>query len=37
MSSKDQNVLTSALGKEVHEGLTAFPKYLSSKAVSSFR
>lgn len=31
MSSKDQNVLIGTFGKEVHEGLTAFPKYLSSK------
>ncbi|WP_299255868.1 L-histidine N(alpha)-methyltransferase [uncultured Aquimarina sp.] len=31
MSSKDQNVLTCTFGKEVHEGLTTFPKYLSSK------
>ncbi|MBW1294397.1 L-histidine N(alpha)-methyltransferase [Aquimarina litoralis] len=31
MSSKDQNVLMCTFGKEVHEGLTSFPKYLSSK------
>ncbi|TPN85947.1 L-histidine N(alpha)-methyltransferase [Aquimarina algicola] len=31
MSSKDQKVLTSTFEKEVYEGLTAFPKYLSSK------
>ncbi|WP_299431922.1 L-histidine N(alpha)-methyltransferase [uncultured Aquimarina sp.] len=31
MNSKDQNVLVCTFGKEVHEGLTSFPKYLSSK------
>ncbi|WP_405208203.1 L-histidine N(alpha)-methyltransferase [Aquimarina sp. LLG6339-5] len=31
MNSKDQNVLLCTFGKEVNEGLTAFPKYLSSK------
>ncbi len=31
MSYKNQNVLTRTFGKEVHQGLTAFPKYLSSK------
>ncbi len=31
MNSKDQHVLICTFGKEVHEGLTAFPKYLSSK------
>ncbi|KAA1245005.1 L-histidine N(alpha)-methyltransferase [Aquimarina sp. RZ0] len=31
MNSKDQNVLVCTFSKEVHEGLTAFPKYLSSK------
>ncbi|MGY3791387.1 L-histidine N(alpha)-methyltransferase [uncultured Aquimarina sp.] len=31
MSSKDQSVLMCTFGKEVHEGLTSFPKYLSSK------
>lgn len=31
MNSKDQKVLVSSFEKEVSEGLTAFPKYLSSK------
>ncbi|WP_271784050.1 L-histidine N(alpha)-methyltransferase [Aquimarina algiphila] len=31
MNSKDQKVLVSTFEKEVCEGLTAFPKYLSSK------
>ncbi|WP_281989464.1 L-histidine N(alpha)-methyltransferase [Aquimarina aggregata] len=31
MNSKDQKVLVSTFEKEVYEGLTAFPKYLSSK------
>jgi len=31
MNSKDQSVLVSTFEKEVHQGLTAFPKYLSSK------
>lgn len=31
MNSKDQKVLASSFEKEVNEGLTAFPKYLSSK------
>ncbi len=31
MNSKDQKVIVSAFEKEVYEGLTAFPKYLSSK------
>ncbi|WP_062056321.1 L-histidine N(alpha)-methyltransferase [Aquimarina longa] len=31
MNSKDQKVLVSTFEKEVSEGLTAFPKYLSSK------
>ncbi|PKV49562.1 dimethylhistidine N-methyltransferase [Aquimarina sp. MAR_2010_214] len=31
MNSKDQKVLISTFEKEVSEGLTAFPKYLSSK------
>jgi len=31
MDSKRQEVEISTFGKEVHEGLTAFPKYLSSK------
>ncbi len=31
MNSKDQKVLISTFEKEVYEGLTAFPKYLSSK------
>ncbi len=31
MSSKDQKVAVNTFAKEVHEGLTAFPKYLSSK------
>ncbi len=31
MNSKDQKVLVSSFEKEVNEGLTAFPKYLSSK------
>ncbi len=31
MSSKDQKVSVSTFEKEVYEGLTAFPKYLSSK------
>ncbi|MDY8136577.1 L-histidine N(alpha)-methyltransferase [Aquimarina sp. 2201CG5-10] len=31
MNSKDQKVIVSNFEKEVYEGLTAFPKYLSSK------
>ncbi|OED44119.1 dimethylhistidine N-methyltransferase [Flavobacteriaceae bacterium (ex Bugula neritina AB1)] len=31
MSYKNQNVLTCTFGKEVYQGLTSFPKYLSSK------
>jgi len=31
MNSKDQNVLINTFGKEINEGLTSFPKYLSSK------
>ncbi|MFL1897167.1 L-histidine N(alpha)-methyltransferase [Aquimarina sp. 2-A2] len=31
MNSNQQNIIVSSLAKEVHEGLTAFPKYLSSK------
>ncbi len=31
MNPKDQKVLVSTFEKEVYEGLTAFPKYLSSK------
>ena len=31
MNSKNQNVLMNTFSKEIYEGLTSFPKYLSSK------